>query len=129
MHSFVDSFTDLLNKEVSTWPEDKQKHFKASKALFLASYPTCKDDSCMALEAMFLALQIGIIKEFNDKGINKLEIDNFNKVFDQMLNRLRLVDSYITSNKLDSGDILADSIGATSAFLLNLVMARKANAT
>jgi hypothetical protein len=109
---------DLLDEEVSTWPEDKRKHYIVSKGLVaMAAVPAGTDPSVSGLQALFRALEIGVEKEVNDAESAVSVAKAFSKIYEG-LEELNLG---VVNGNLDSGDISADLAGCVASILKSLI--------
>lgn len=119
MADIINDYSVLLNKFIENLPEDKQKHFTISKALFNTVYPISKTQSISCLEAILQAFFIGYRKELLDKGVDE---DAFQRVISRIKSNIKELDDIVDIYKLDEGDLNADLAGVISVALLHLLI-------
>jgi hypothetical protein len=118
--SINDCFADIA-KNLSETGKDKVLHMLASRSLFLIGGDISDDisnDPFQLLMAAFIdALKIGLLKEFNDKGMSKEDFSVFSNRLNQARDQIISIFKEIKEYNLDKGDLYADFIGISFGML------------
>lgn len=114
---FYEELDELIQNDVSLWPEDKQKHFRASNGLTNTAWPQNLTFAGMSLEIIFRVLLIGLAKELGDKGIPTSKYD---VLIDSICQSINQLDGNMLTDGLDQGDINADLLGILFGVFKNL---------
>jgi len=123
----VFDFELAFNKFVNLLPKDKQQHVLISKGLFglVDVGNELSNPVVISLAALLLVLKIGFEKELKDIGLdinnNPINIIVPSLIGDDLKEfheKLKNLEVFITHNKLDTNDLLADALGIYAAVLL-----------
>jgi hypothetical protein len=112
---FINDVNYLADKEIKKYPEDKQQHYIYSKNYFRIVNVNSEERFTIGLEAFMKTMEIGYIKEMNDRNLTN---DEIYKEWESIYKSILVIDRFARENNLDRGDLIADLFGASTALLI-----------
>ena len=109
---------DMIGQEVMKSGGDKFAHYAISTILAQMPDSRLQNDTLRYNQQSLFALQTGIKKELEDKGLLEKHNKEVDIIFDNIRLELIKLDGIVYIEKLDGGDLLADQIGISMGIIM-----------